>query len=224
MELLKYRMKPILILFLMSLGMVNAGAQDTNMPPPPMPPPPPPGGEMAGLTKEECARLKAAHDKAIQQDPSLDQKIKEAHQALEEAKKALVPAMIKADPSVEPLLAKIAPKWGPRHEWKNALKNANPASTDSPATNGVTPDMSKPERHGMPPGFANLSPSEQAQLKAIHEQVKNDPAVIAAKQATSSASNPEERKAAKDALHQVMRDAMIKADPSVAPLLEKIHP
>jgi hypothetical protein len=72
--------------------------------------------------------------------------------------------------------------------------------------------------------MANLTESERQQLKSLHEQVKNDPAVIAAKQAKRSATNPEARHAAEESMHQVINDAIIKADPSVEAILEKLHP
>lgn len=72
--------------------------------------------------------------------------------------------------------------------------------------------------------MANLSEAERQQVKAAHEQVKNDPAVAAAREAMKSAATPEARQAAEKTLHQASRDAMVKADPSIEPILEKLHP
>jgi hypothetical protein len=72
--------------------------------------------------------------------------------------------------------------------------------------------------------MANLSDAERQQLKALHEQVKNNPAVTAAREAMKSASTPEARRDAEKALHEVRRDAMVKADPSIKPILEKLRP
>ena len=180
-------------------------------------PPPPPeqrGGPMANLTQTEREQLKAAHDKAIQKDPSLEEKMKAAHQSMESARQAMHDAMIAVDPSVEPILKKITPpKWGGEH------RNRPDAQTNS-GSSGVAPQ----EKHGQPPGFANLTPAEQVQLKALHEQVKNDPAVVAAHDAVKNATTPEEHRAAKEALHKAMHDAMLKADPSIEPVLAKLHP
>ena len=55
-------------------------------------------------------------------------------------------------------------------------------------------------------------------------KVKNDPVVIAARQAKQSANTPEARHAAEEALHKASREAMVKADPLIAPILDKLHP
>ena len=192
----------------------------TNTPPPPPPPGEHRGGPMEKLTPEEMAQLKAAHDKAIAQDPSLEQNMKAAHESMEKARAAMHDALLKVDPSIGPILDKITPpKWGhePRHP-------EGFGQTNSSATNSATMTDGKQERHGMPPGFANLTPAEQTQLKTAHEATKNDPAVEAAKQAMKSATAPQDRQAAREALHKAMHDAMLKADPTIEPLLEKIHP
>ena len=205
--------------------------------------PPPPGGAqnlpprdgpMSKLSREEREQLKAAHDKAIQLDPSLDQKMKSAHEAMEAARQAMHDAMIKVDPSVAPILEKITPrKWERKLEREARLNSpadgkaslaGDKANTNVISTNGVAADSFRHPEHRMPPGFANLTPGEQAQLKSVHEQVKNDPSVVAAKEKEKSASTPEERRVAKEAVHQAMHDAMIKADPSIEPILAKIQP
>ncbi len=191
------------------------------------PPPPPPehqGGPLANLTQAEREQLKAAHDKAIQQNPSLEEKMKSAHQAMEDARKAMHDAMVAIDPSVEPILEKIAPrKWDGDHRRPDLQSGG----TNSPSIGGTNSMSSTPPSqngHGQPPGFANLSPGEQARITALHQQVKNDPAVVAAHEAVKKAVTPEAHREANEALHQVMHDAMLKADPSVAPILEKLHP
>jgi len=84
--------------------------------------------------------------------------------------------------------------------------------------NGQTGDP----RHG-PPGMANLTESERGQLKALHEQVKSDSAVSAAREAVQNAATPEARRSAEEAAKQVVHDAMIKIDPSIEPILEKLR-
>ncbi|MEI6080811.1 MAG: hypothetical protein WCR44_00070 [Verrucomicrobiota bacterium] len=219
-------MKKQLLLFLLlgclslSLKAQNANTQPTS--------PPPPGeyGPMAKLSDAERAQVKAAHDKAIQQNPALDEKMKAAHQARGEAKKSMHDAMIVVDPSVEPILAKMMPpKWADKHEsGKNgpSSQSGGPSpSTISAATNANV--WHQTGRHE-PPGMANLTESERQQLKSLHEQVKNDPSVIAAKEAKQSATTPEARHAAEETMRQAMHDAMIKADNSVGPILEKLRP
>lgn len=219
-------MKTLLLLLaglLLATSPLSLRAQNTNAQA--TPPPPPKGGghgPMANLSEDERAQVKAAHDKAIQQNPALDQKMKAAQQAMEEARKSMHEAMIAVDPTVEPILAKMMPpKWGGKHEGgpgnaNGQVRGVAPGSTNS---NGW-----QQAGHHEPPGMANLSETERQQLKSLHEQVKTDPSVIAARQAKQGATTPEARNAAEEALHQAMHDAMIKADPSVEAILSKLHP
>jgi Spy/CpxP family protein refolding chaperone len=192
----------------------------TNNPPPPMDNH---GGPMANLSPQEKQQLKAAHDKAIAADPTLDQKMKAAHEAMDAARQAMHDAILKADPSVGPILDKMTPKkWGDgnRPDGKHKDWGTNTPSTNAPAMQSLL----NRDGQGKPPGFANLTPEEKAQLKAAHEKAKDDPAVVAAKAAEQSATTPEARKDAREAIHKAMSDAMLKAEPSIAPILEKIHP
>jgi hypothetical protein len=176
-------------------------------------------GPMAQLGESERAQLKAAHDEAIQKDPSLERGIELARQAMEKARKAMNDAMIAVDPTVEPILAKIAPP--KRGGGPGAGRAPGDQAGPSTATNSVRPW--KKEGPG-PKGMANLNESERQQLKALHEQVKNDPSVIAARDARREAVTPEARKEAEQAMHLAVRNAMIAADPSIAPVLEKLKP
>lgn len=217
----------LLIALLLGFLPLFLKAQNTNVPDQ-IPPPPPPGGHgpMTNLSDTERAQVKAAHDKAIQQNPVLDQKIKAAHQAMEEAKKSMHDAMIAVDPSVEPILAKMMPpKWADKHESGQSGPSSQGGGA-SPSTISASTNANVWQQAGRhePAGMANLTESERQQLKSLHEQVKNDPSVIAAKEAKQSATTPEARHAAEETMHQAMHDAMIKADPSVGTILEKLHP
>lgn len=175
------------------------------------PPPPPAGGggrgPMAGLSDQEKTQLKAAHDKAIQQNPALETAIKAARETMDTARKEMHDAMVAIDPAVAPILAKMEPRKGEK-SWKQG-----------PPTSGEGPGG----RHHAPPGMANLTETERQQLKAAHEQVRQDPSVIAARQAMKSASTPEERKAAGEAMRQASDAAMLKVDPTLEPILDKLH-
>ena len=59
--------------------------------------------------------------------------------------------------------------------------------------------------------LASLTRDERKELKAAHAKAKADPAVQAVD------------KSDKRAYHRAMREAMIKADPNVQPILEKMH-
>ncbi len=180
---------------------------------------------MANLTEAERAQLKAAHDKAIARDPSLVQKMKAAHQAMEDVRNALKNAMIKEDPSVASILEKMHPLkgWEGRSQRPEGEKNSL-GGTNAFSMNPPPAEAGPHEGHGLPSGFANLSPDEQEKLKALHEQVKNNPFVVAAREAMKNAVTPEQRFAAKEAMHQAVREAMLKADPSVEAVLKKLHP
>jgi hypothetical protein len=62
--------------------------------------------------------------------------------------------------------------------------------------------------------FAGLSMEEQAKLRSAHDTAMRDPGLAATRQRYQQA-----RKEFRDKL----RDALLKADPSVQPILEKVH-
>src|SRR5438309_11826449 len=62
--------------------------------------------------------------------------------------------------------------------------------------------------------FSRLSMDEQAKLRSAHDTAMRDPALAATRQRYEQA-----RKEFRDKL----RDALLKADPSVQPILEKVH-
>jgi hypothetical protein len=176
-------------------------------------------GPMAQLSESDRAQLKAAHDAAIQRDPSLEQGMEAARQAMEKARKAMNDAMIAVDPTVGPILDKNAPP--KRGGGPGAGRPPGDQAVQGSATNAV-----RPWKHDGPgpKGMANLNESERQQLKVLHEQVKNDPSVIAAREARKAATTPEARKEAELTMHQAVRNAMIAVDPAAAPILEKLKP
>lgn len=169
--------------------------------------PPPRGdhGPMAGLTKEEREQVRAAHDKAVEQDPTLEQKMEAAH-------KAMYDAMIAVDPAVAPILDKMKPrKWG-----------RNQGGGPDQKGKRIRDERGGEPRHG-PPGIANLTEGEREQLKALHEQVKANPTVSAAHEELKRAATPQARRSAEEALKKASHDAMVKLDPTIEPILEKLR-
>jgi hypothetical protein len=71
--------------------------------------------------------------------------------------------------------------------------------------------------------MANLTEQERMQLKAAHEQIKGDPSVVAAHEAVKTATTPEARHAAHEALRQAADAALLKVDSTLGPILEKLH-
>jgi len=63
-------------------------------------------------------------------------------------------------------------------------------------------------------GFANLTPAERQQLKADFEQIKDNPQLVAAKQAVQQASQ---------SLEQTRQTLLLQVDPSIQPILTKIQ-
>ena len=148
--------------------------------------------------------------------------MKEARQALDAAKKAMHDAMVRADPSVEPILVKMTPP--PKPPVANPQA---PASAMSPAPAAGQSPVPMPGKVSLPPhpsvpGLVNLTEEERARIQSLHEQVKNDPSLNAARELLRTASTPGERSSAEQALHKARREAMIKADPSAEALLSKL--
>jgi Spy/CpxP family protein refolding chaperone len=62
--------------------------------------------------------------------------------------------------------------------------------------------------------WANLTDEERGKLKAAHQKAMEDPAVRAAQ---------EKLRQARREFREVMRPALLKADPSIQPILEKMR-
>lgn len=63
----------------------------------------------ANLTEDERSRLKAAHQKAMA-DPAVRAARDRLRQARREFREVLKPALLKADPSIQPILDKMRPE------------------------------------------------------------------------------------------------------------------
>ena len=75
---------------------------------------------------------------------------------------------------------------------------------------------------GTSSGFGNLSEDELEKLRSAREKAKSDLAVQAAAKKKREANTLEERNVASEDYRKAMREAMVKADPSIASLLEKM--
>jgi Spy/CpxP family protein refolding chaperone len=64
---------------------------------------------LANLTEDERARLRAAHQKAMA-DPAVQAAREKLKQARREFREILRPALLKADPSLQPILDKLRPE------------------------------------------------------------------------------------------------------------------
>lgn len=95
-------------------------------------------------------------------------------------------------------------------------------STNAPSDIPSTQVCEKRGHHKKEKVLANLSDAERQQLKSAMHQIKGDPQLVAARQALKEAQTKEARTEAKNTLHQIRRELLLKADPSLAPILEKI--
>jgi ABC-type uncharacterized transport system ATPase subunit len=72
-------------------------------------------------------------------------------------------------------------------------------------------------------GLASLSEGERQRLMAAREVAKNDPAVLAAEQKRNAATTPEDKMSAGMEFAKAMREAILKMDPSMESILNKVH-
>jgi hypothetical protein len=147
------------------------------------------------LPPELRERFEAAHAKAMQ-DPAVQELKKKADASAQEFRKAMREAMLKADPGLaEAMKAQMGGKF-----------------------------HGKDGKRGEPPGFANLSDGDRQKLMAARAAAKNDPAVQAAEAKKKAAQTPEEHQAAREEFHKAMQAALLKADPTLGPILDQLKP
>lgn len=72
--------------------------------------------------------------------------------------------------------------------------------------------------------FESLTPEQKAAIKAARQGAKDDPAVVAAREKVKAATTPEARRQAEQEMHAAHKAAIIKQNPALAPLLEKLGP
>lgn len=148
---------------------------------------------MAGIDQADREKLKAAHEKAMQ-DPKVKAAREKQKAAAEEFAKVVRPLAMKEDKSIEPILDKMD---------KTAAENPQGGQTGAGAA--------RPGGGRGPMG--NLTPAEREKMRALHEKLKDDPEYKAA---------AEKRRAADQELREATRNAMLAADPSLQPVLDKM--
>lgn len=163
-------------------------------------------GPMKGLSDEERDKLKAAHDAALQRDPLLRQNLENARMALREA-------MIRIDPSVAPILEKMSQGKPEGNRSRGGNPEGRPPKGEGQA---------KPPGEEAIPGMAKLTEGEREQLRKIRDQVKGESDLVKARGVMKSSSTPQERRQAEESYQVLVKAAMLKADPSIGPVLEKL--
>lgn len=163
---------------------------------------PPPGEKMKDRFRDKMLEnlppeIRARFEAArnkAMQDPAVQELKKKVDAANDELRKAVRDAIMKAEPGLAEYIKK---------QMNDKMKDGKP---------------------GEPPGFANLSEGDRQKLMAARENTKNDPAVIAAEELKKNAKTPDDRRAAMDQFHKAMKAALLKADSSLAPILEQMKP
>ena len=188
------------------------------------------------LSPDEQKRLHEAMEKA-NQEPA----VKEAHEQAAKAQQAAAEAQKKAreitedaarkaDPSVAPILEKVRKAMEQRQPGRQP--NAEPGRQPESQPRGEAPrqreggnrqpnaepnrqregNREQPANRGAQ--FPGLTPDEQQRVREAMTKANAEPAVREAREAAAAA----QRKAM-----EIAEDAARKADPSIAPLLEKMH-
>lgn len=209
--------------------MPDASPTPGSMPaqPPPPGPGPGPGGPQGGgrdgkmrdkmrenLSPEDRARFGAAREKAMQ-SPEIQELKKLTDKANRDFFEAMRKKMLEIDPGLADIIKKLEVDKKGRPDGKmDKDGKGEKGKMDRKGGGGPPP----------PPGLANLTDAEKEKLMAARAKAKEDPAVKAAEQAKEAAKSPEERKAAMQAYRDAMHQAMLKADPTVEPILKKLGP
>jgi hypothetical protein len=102
------------------------------------------------------------------------------------------------------------------------LPAQTPLPSPSPGVatgNAPTTPQCKERRKAL---LKNLSPAEKVQLEAALKQIHQDPELVTARQTLKEAQTPEARMAARKSLEQIRRTLLLKVDPAIQPILDKI--
>lgn len=186
---------------------------------------------MENLSPENRERFEAVREKALQ-DPELQELRKNADKAGREFFKAMRDKMLEIDPGLADIVKNNAGK-GPKVA-KNEEGSA-PGMSDSPegskkdGEDGKGPKGQgrwhhKPKEGSGGTGLANLTDEERQKYMAAREKAKEDPTVQAAEKKKQEAETPDARQTATEEYRKAMNEAIVKVDPSLAPLVEKMTP
>jgi hypothetical protein len=149
---------------------------------------------LESLPPEMRERFRAAREQALQ-DPRLQELGKKAKKAKREFFQAMRAKMLEIDPGLANIVKKHAFERRAWRTWRNE----------------------EGESH-----FGSLNDNEQEKLISSLEKASEDPAVQAVRTRKDEANSVQEQRAAQEEYLKVLHGAMIKVDPSVAPILEKL--
>lgn len=94
------------------------------------------------------------------------------------------------------------------------------APAPTPSNNNQS--QGTPSHHAKKDVLANLTEAERQQFKAAMKKIKDDPQLVAARQAVKESQTKEAKIAGHQALNQTRHDLLVKADPTIQPVLDKI--
>ena len=151
---------------------------------------------LENLPPDVRARFEAAREK-VMQDPKIKELKAKADSATGELRTAVREAMMKADPGLADLL-------------KQNVGNKFKAGKDGGKPGAEHPNLDQ------------LSDADRKKLMAARETAKADPTVQAAEEKRKAAATPEDRRAAEEEFHKAIRAAVLKADPSLEPILNQL--
>lgn len=164
-------------------------------------------------------RFHAARKKAME-DPEIKQLQVEAHAANDKFFQATRKKMSEIDPGLTEIVRNKRGGQGDQQGLGPEDKNRK----DPRQKKSDRPD--RKERPGGPnsprSGFGSLDDSERQSLQAARKAAQADPAVQAALAKKEAATSPEDREAAGEEYRQTIHAAMVKADPSIEPILKKL--
>lgn len=126
-----------------------------------------------------------------------------------------------ADPTVRSL---SEAKKSLEEQLANAMRAAMVAADPSLLPTLDKIKESRDRAKEMRDNFQSLTPEQKQQLKAARSAAKEDPAVQAAGEKIRDAEGHDAKRQAARAMHEAMKAAILKADPGLAPLLEKLGP
>lgn len=185
---------------------------------------------MENMSPENRERFEAAREKALQ-DPELQELRKAADKAGREFFKAMRDKMLAIDPGLADIVKSNAGK-GPKvakeeggapnmNETPDGSKKGSPE--DGKDAKGSRWHHRSKEGSGGT-GIASLTEEEREEYMAAREKAKQDPTVQAAEKKKQGAETPDARQTASEEYRKAMNDAIVKVDPSLAPLVEKMTP
>lgn len=167
------------------------------------------------IPPESREKMKEAY-KAAMEDPNVIALQKQKEYVEQQFRDALKAAMVKSDPSLKPILDQMpdGPMLGRGFGRPGGDRGDRPGG---PGGRGEHGDKKKGE------GDFGKHKDFPPEMKEKMEQVKQDPAVTAARAKLEAAKTPEEKKAAMEELKAARKAALERIAPDLAKRIEEFH-